>query len=70
MSDGPISQNKHLGIGILGAASIARKNVRAIGLTTNGVGEPLIMMIKHREWPDCDRLSHMYRTQSDHLWGK
>ena len=29
---------KKLGIGVLGAAAIARKNVKAIGKTTNGLG--------------------------------
>ena len=27
-----------IGLGVLGAAAIARKNVRAIGLTKNGIG--------------------------------
>ena len=31
-------KGKKLGIGILGAAAIARKNVKAIGKTTNGMG--------------------------------
>ena len=29
-----------IGLGVLGAAAIARKNVRAIGLTKNGIGAP------------------------------
>ena len=32
-------RKEKLGIGILGAASIARKNVKAIGRTTDGIGE-------------------------------
>jgi len=30
-------KDRRLGVGILGAASIARKNVKAIGKTTNGL---------------------------------
>ena len=39
LSPPDMSDNKQqLGIGILGAAAIARKNVKAIGKTTNGIG--------------------------------
>jgi hypothetical protein len=31
-------KDRRLGVGILGAASIARKNVKAIGKTKNGLG--------------------------------
>lgn len=31
-------KKQQLGVGILGAAAIARKNVKAIGKTTNGIG--------------------------------
>lgn len=34
-----MADGKRLGIGILGAAAIAKKNVQAIGKTKNGVGE-------------------------------
>lgn len=55
-----MAEGKKLGIGILGAASIAKKNVKAIKQTLNGVGELL------------DRLKHSYltrkpsRTEVDH----
>ena len=33
--------DEKIGIGILGTAAIARKNIRAIKLARNGLGEPL-----------------------------
>ena len=41
-------KKQKLGIGILGAAAIARKNVKAIGRTTNGIGEFAGVDILHR----------------------
>lgn len=34
-----VGKKQKLGVGILGAAAIARKNVKAIGKTTNGIGQ-------------------------------
>ena len=39
--------DEKLGIGILGTAAIARKNIRAIMLARNGLGEPLSRMPSH-----------------------
>lgn len=39
--------NESIGIGILGTAAIARKNIRAIKLARNGLGEPFLRLSSH-----------------------
>lgn len=45
---------ENIGIGILGTAAIARKNIRAIKLARNGLGEPLSRLPYHAiVWTIC-----------------
>ena len=39
--------DESIGIGILGTAAIARKNIRAIKLARNGLGEPFLRLSSH-----------------------